>query len=626
LLPKTKAKQVKPDKVSENNPYPWHHHHGYKPGQFAGFSSYLRAGGYMYHAGWGKQDLGIEPQGYAMHGFGQWQHRAHGQQSPLFARAFFLQELPAQDVKEKKSLIFCCVDLGYVTHAMRTGVCNTLQKHWRDDFNEAAFVFTCTHTHSGPGGCSHDALYNVATPGFVPEHLQKIISACVSAILQARKTAAPTDLDLTQGLFDPAIPVAWNRSLRAYNRNPDITPRTATETHLALNRSMQLLSFRRKGEVKSLLSLFGVHATCVGNSLRKHDGDNKGYAATQTEEILKAGGSADAVAIFAQATAGDVSPHYHGPDDAERRSRLSGNAEYAYAKRNGRHQSDRALLLAKENISEKISGPIDAIFSYVDFTTLKADASYANGEQNAYTSEPCHGVAFFAGTPVDGPGMPAPLAVIAEKISIAVKNYRLKRLKTYSPEEQAYYRRLYAAQGAKSILLEAGRKKILGQPLHKLMLPGFADPLIKELKRQTRIGAINKSAMVPTVLPLQIITIGQLALVCCPGEFTTIAGQRVIKTVEESLQARGIKHVLICTYCNDYMGYVTTNEEYQEQAYEGGHTIFGQWTLAAFQTQFAQLAQEILKPAEERRHDQTTRPAPAPADELAMRSNLRVPQ
>ncbi|MGB4343756.1 MAG: neutral/alkaline non-lysosomal ceramidase N-terminal domain-containing protein, partial [Moraxellaceae bacterium] len=156
-------------------------------------------------------------------------------------------------------------------------------------------------------------------------------------------------------------------------------------------------------------------------------------------------------------------------------------------------------------------------------------------------------------------------------------------------------------------------------------LPGCADPLVGEMKRQARRGAIGNSAMVPTVLPLQIVTIGQVAIVCCPGEFTTTAGERVRQVVAERLQGRGIRHVLICTYCNDYMGYVTTNEEYQQQAYEGGHTIFGQWTLAAFQTRFVQLAGEILKPEGERQHDRVTRPVPAPAGELALRSNLPVP-
>ena len=76
-----------------------------------------------------------------------------------------------------------------------------------------------------------------------------------------------------------------------------------------------------------------------------------------------------------------------------------------------------------------------------------------------------------------------------------------------------------------------------------------------------------------------------------------MAGARLRAGVAERLAPRGVSRVLLCTYCNDYMGYVTTFEEYQEQAYEGGHTIFGQWTLAAFQTKFAELADELCKPA-----------------------------
>jgi neutral ceramidase len=152
------------------------------------------------------------------------------------------------------------------------------------------------------------------------------------------------------------------------------------------------------------------------------------------------------------------------------------------------------------------------------------------------------------------------------------------------------------------------------------------DPLVAEMKRQAQCGAIVESNMVPTVLPLQIIRLGSLVLVCCPGEFTTMAGQRVVQTVQNALAGTGVEQVLICTYCNDYMGYVTTNEEYQEQAYEGGHTIFGQWTGAAFQTCFAALAEQLKRPAEDRDYDRSNRPKPAPPEELALRTNLPVPQ
>lgn len=574
----------------------------------------------MYEAGWSKREILVKAQGYAMMGYGMWHNRAWGKSTPLYARAFYLRDV------QGNAIIFCCLDLGYVTYAMRTGVISELKKKMGNSFRESSLVLTCTHTHSGPGGCTHDALYNVVTPGFVPDNLLQVVTASTDAIVEAWQNAAPTELALASGRLAENIPVAWNRSLRAYNRNPDVVQRTDQQTHLALDREMPIISFSQHGELQALWSLFGVHATCVGSKQDKYSGDNKGYAAASVEQQLQTRGVKSPVAIFAQATAGDVSPHYHGQGDIARRRTIKGGDEYAYAERNGQYQAEHALSVVAKNPSQQLSGGIDSILTYLDFSQQHADPRYANGNPDAYTSEPCHGVAFFAGTPVDGPGMPSVLAVVSKQIARAVKKTRLSIKAKLTPDEQQYYRRLYAAQGTKDILLEAGRKQILGQTLTKLMLPNFVDPLVGELKRQAAIGAIHDSAMVPTVLPLQIIRIGQLAIVCCPGEFTTVAGQRVVEVVTEYLQPHGVTQVLICTYCNDYMGYVTTNEEYQEQAYEGGHTIYGQWTLAAFQTNFAALAQEFVKPVSQRHHDQITRPKPAPVDELALRSQLPVPK
>src|SRR5437868_12530985 len=96
-----------------------------------------------------------------MFGYGMWHHRARGRQTALFARALCLRDERGQ------ALFFCCLDLGYVSHAVREGVCAALRSRLGDAFDEARLVLTCTHTHSGPGGCSHEALYNIVTPGFV---------------------------------------------------------------------------------------------------------------------------------------------------------------------------------------------------------------------------------------------------------------------------------------------------------------------------------------------------------------------------------------------------------------------------------------------------------------------------
>jgi neutral ceramidase len=573
----------------------------------------------MHQAGWGRAEILIEARGHAMFGYGRWHHRARGKQTPLFARAVCIGD-------GARRMIFCCADLGSISHAVRAAVCEVLRERFGAAFDDSALVLTCTHTHSGPGGCAHEALYNIVTPGFVTAHFRAVVRAVSDAIVSAWSSAAPAELKVYQAAFEDEVPVAWNRSLRAYNRNPDVVPRGKAERHLAMNRTMHVLAFHRDGRVQALLSLFGVHATCLGSSLEKYDADNKGYAAVHAEQALREAGAHDPVAIFAQATAGDVSPYYHGPGDRQRRKQIAGAAEYAYAERNGRAQSEHALRLLRDQPGEAVDGALDAIFSYADFSAITADPRFANGNDDARTSEPCHGVSFFAGTPVDGPGMPAVVAKLTQALAARLKRRRLARLEQFPRADQEYYRRIYAAQGRKAIVLEAGRKTILGQALGELAVPGFVDQSIAELKRQMRSGAIDESPLVPTVLPLQIVRIGALAIVCCPGEFTTTAGARVMQSVGGILRPAGVRQVLICTYANDYMGYVTTNEEYQDQCYEGGHTIFGQWTLAAFQTRLTMLAREMLKPESERQHDRTTRPPRVPPDELAKRSDLPVPE
>lgn len=566
----------------------------------------------MHQAGWSKAEIGIAPRGYAMHGYGQPSHRGNGQQMPLFARAVFLRDGGG------RTLVFCCLDLGYVTHALRAAAVAGLGDLMGADFNDAAFVLTCTHTHSGPGGCSHDVLYNLVTPGFQPAHHNAVVAAIVTAVGDAWRQAVPVTLSHTAGRFHDDVPVAWNRALRAWNRNPEVTRYREGENHLALDREMHLLRFRPEAGPDALISLFGVHATCLGNTLDRHDGDNKGRAARQTETALGDG----AVAIFAQGTAGDVSPHYHGPGQAARRAALRGEAEYAYAEANAQHQHTLAMALASSDAQQPVCGDIDAVLSYVDFTDLAPDAAFTAGHDDARTSEPCHGVSFFAGTPVDGRGVPPLLAATMRTAARALRRWRLGSLSGLSPAERDHYRRLHAAQGSKDILIEGGRQLALGRPLARLGLPDAVDPLVAEINRQARAGGLGRSALVPTVLPVQIVVIGTLALLCCPGEFTTTAGRRLLLSTQERLRARGVTTTLICTYCNDYMGYVTTREEYAAQTYEGGHTVFGQWTLAAFQTAYARLGEALCLPEAERPHDRHTRPTPAPADELAARSAL----
>lgn len=561
----------------------------------------------MFDTGWAKQEILIEPKGLAMFGYGQWTHRAHHKKTALFARSICIRQHAGQPW-----LMLCCLDLGCITSAIRLGVIAQLKAEFSNDFSEHSLVLTATHTHSGPGGCAFEALYNMPTPGFVPAHVKLIVDAIVASIQRAIQDAQGTEIKMTQGEFAADVEVAWNRSISAYNLNPEVVPIADHNTHLALDRHMHLLGFYREQKLHAVFSLFGVHATCLGNQLDAYDADNKGYAAVDLEQRLIQQGIHNPVAIFAQGTAGDVSPHYHGPGQISRRKKIKGEKEYQYAQQNGLRQSQLALNSLQKNHAESVVGEIDSILNYVNFTHINVDSEFTTGQQAAKTSSPCFGASFFAGTPVDGLGAAKPIIFIMKTAADYVRHQRLKR-------QDPRYIELYSSQGKKRIVLEAGSKRLLGQSLSSV--PNHIDKLVTEMNRQYQLGAIKQSLLVPEILPVQLIRLGQLVMVCCPGEITTIAGQRLKKTVRQYLNNDDV-HVWLCSYCNDYMGYITTQEEYQKQNYEGGHTLYGQWTLAAFQMQYKALVQSLQQPSSQRETQRDLQPTRPPQHELLKRTYI----
>jgi hypothetical protein len=87
--------------------------------------------------------------------------------------------------------------------------------------------------------------------------------------------------------------------------------------------------------------------------------------------------------------------------------------------------------------------------------------------------------------------------------------------------------------------------------------------------------------LVPHVLPLQLLKIGNVAIAGVPAEFTSTAGRR-LKNLLRAGFGGTLSHVAISNYSNAYSGYVTTPEEYEAQHYEGASTLYGPHTLAAY--------------------------------------------
>lgn len=136
---------------------------------------------------------------------------------------------------------------------------------------------------------------------------------------------------------------------------------------------------------------------------------------------------------------------------------------------------------------------------------------------------------------------------------------------------------LYAAgHGAKPIMFSVGRTSLT-------FTPGPGNPAAKRTV---------DCPLVPHVLPLQLIKIGQVALAGVPAEFTSTAGRR-LKASLRAVLGNAISYVAVSNYTNAYSGYVTTPQEYDAQHYEGASTLYGPHTLAAYIQEFEKLANDI---------------------------------
>ncbi|KDD74656.1 neutral/alkaline non-lysosomal ceramidase, partial [Helicosporidium sp. ATCC 50920] len=124
----------------------------------------------------------------------------------------------------------------------------------------------------------------------------------------------------------------------------------------------------------------------------------------------------------------------------------------------------------------------------------------------------------------------------------------------------------------------------------------------------------------PSIVEISILRAGSFAILCVPAEFTTMAGRRLRRAVADEVgQAWGPDlQLVIAGLTNTYASYVTTFEEYAQQRYEGGFTLFGPSTLDAYIQEFKALARAMVDGTE-------TPPGPAPPDLVPRQWSLLPP-
>ncbi len=459
--------------------------------------------------GRGVADITGEPWGAGMMGYGMPDQWTRGILSRQFARAFVFDDGSEQ-------IVFVVADIGMFFQSTVEAILAGLENRFNAVYSARNVVLTATHTHCGPGGHGHHALYNITTKGFHARTFDRVVEGVIEAISLAHDDLTPSIAILNR---TELIDASANRAQAAFDRNPAADRKPFTNSVDPLS---SLLRIERDGQLVGAINWFAVHGTSMTNRNRLISADNKGAAALlwENQGAFPRTPQAELVTAFAQTNAGDISPNLDlrpgsGPtDDPRENAHIIGSRQMAAA---------RSLASAP---GETLTPLLQVRMTYANL----ARRFSADGP----TGRAILGASFAAGKLTDGPGAgffdEGKNNPLFEKITSALGRVFPRSATAHAPKDYA---------------IPAG-------PMH----------------------------WIAETYPIQLARIGSLYLICLPIEVTVVAGLR-LRRAAAGVLAADLDHVLIQGYANGYAHYVTTPEEYDEQLYEGGSTVFGRNELAA---------------------------------------------
>lgn len=498
-----------------------------------------------------------------MEGYAKSDQIAEGIHQRLRSRAFIVKDT------QGKSAVFVSADIGLSFASLKEGVIKKLRENgYGNKYTSANVMISATHTHASISGCAYYAMYNLPSKGFNEQNYNAIINGIYNSIVNADKNLEPGCIEINQGELNG---VSVNRSKAAYNNNPSEERSKYTDD---VDKTMTLLNFRNaNGKLIGVLNWFAVHNASMNHHNKLISGDNKGYASYLYEKSEGTNylDSKTFVAAFAQSNAGDVSPNIN--------YETMGNENGAYGLddlKNTEYEGENQYLKAKTLSSAattRLTGSIDYRHTNVDMQNVIISPEYTSGN-NHRTYEAALGYSMGGGAMEDGP-------------TDILNLYEGMTQKDYPYSANSTNLGYQIAQRFATISPYFGN--IMGTKYPELWEQHYPKPVLLAPSKG------KPDPFVPDVVELQIIRIGQLAIIGQPSEITTMAGRRLRDIVKTSLDSDGTNNtVVIAGLSNEYTDYVTTPEEYDMQHYEGASMLYGKWTLDAYKMQFDTLAKALV--------------------------------
>ncbi|KAK7941142.1 uncharacterized protein PG986_013529 [Apiospora aurea] len=466
-----------------------------------------------------------------------------GLRQRLHSRAFIVADPQRPDER----FVYLVLDTQSGDTAVRYGILSGLQELGSGyaGYGQHNIAVTGTHSHSGPGAWLNYLLPQITSKGFNHQSYRAIVDGAVLSIRRAHESLAPGHLSVgSTKVFGANI----NRSLFAYLANPE-TERsqynTSAEDDGSVEKDMTLLNFQRASDKKNIgvLTWFPTHGTSAYGNNTLISGDNKGVAATLFENSAKGDESSAEgfVAGFSQASVGDTSPNVLGAWCEDGTGQIR------------QFEPARTLYSQPHKLTPIRGRWVKSFHTFHDMSNYKFALS--NGTEVA-TCPAALGYSFAAGTS-DGPGA----------FDFTQHNGGPN---TTSP-----------VWGVVSGLLKA--------PTEEQKACHHPKPILLD------VGEVQKPYLwTPNVVDIQVFRVGQMFIVVSPGEATTMAGRRWKNAVAGEVAARfGLAEpgpgphpqepvVVLGGPANSYTHYITTEEEYGIQRYEGASTLYGPHTLQAY--------------------------------------------
>jgi neutral ceramidase len=491
------------------------------------------------------------PPGVSLFGHGPEGRVADGYWSRLYCRAFaFVLDVgPGQPAPTPLVVVPC--DLGAISMLLQRSVAD------KAGIPASRLMMTATHTHAGPAHYFEGEFYGGALstrePGFDPKMVAFLSDEIAGAVVRAIKNAHPARLAWSHSFL---WGLTRNRSLKPFEQNdPPYVPGAecgagsppagALPDERAINPCLDVLwidEVDAEGDVVGpigSISFFAMHPTVLPNTNRLLNADADGVASREVERRMRVkwkterpecAVSRDPLHAVVNTSEGDMSPQWTTPT------------------------SDEAI-----RIGNRLASAIWQSHDWAIASPAIVDARYVEVHLPGATffGEPQRGTSAsirrLCSEPLLGMGAPKGASDHPTDLSL-VGDFRDENVD----------------------------------------LCGCADPC--SAPKRPALGWVQKliggiEIGFPEDVPLAVARLGGTVISFVPAELTVTAGARLSQTVLD--RVRDDLHAdrsLVAGLANGYFEYVTTEEEYRLQHYEGSSDLYGIWTARWLQQRYDILA------------------------------------